>query len=67
MNSIKIEIGQLEKTLSVLALRPRLIRFDYWVSQIERLLERSGLSAQDKQRLGTLHDLLAEAGGRANS
>ena len=58
MNMVKTEIGQLEKALNVLVSRPRLIRRDYWTSQIECLLGRSGLSAQDRQRLSTLLDLL---------
>jgi hypothetical protein len=55
---VKAEIGQLEKALNTLVRRPRLIRRDYWISQIECLLGRSGLSAQDRQRLRALLDLL---------
>ena len=58
MNTVKTEIGQLEKALSALVRRPRLIRRDYWISQIECLLGRPGLSAQDRQRLCALLDLL---------
>ena len=58
MNTIKTDIGQLEKVLNAPIRRPRLIRRDYWVSQIECLLGRLGLSAQDRQRLGALLDLL---------
>lgn len=58
MNTVKAEIGQLEKALNTLVRRPRLIRRDYWISQIECLLGRSGLSAQDRQRLRALLDLL---------
>jgi hypothetical protein len=55
---VKIEIGQMEKALSALVRHPRLIRRDYWTSQIENLLGRSGLSVQDRQRLVALLDLL---------
>lgn len=58
MNTVKAEIGQLEMALNTLVRRPRLIRRDYWISQIECLLGRSGLSAQDRQRLRALLDLL---------
>lgn len=58
MNMVKTEIGQLEKALSALVHRPRLIRRDYWASQIECLLGRPGLSALDRQRLRALLDLL---------
>jgi hypothetical protein len=55
---VKIEIGQMEKALSALVCHPRLIRRDYWTSQIESLLGRSGLSVQDRQRLVALRDLI---------
>jgi hypothetical protein len=55
---VKTEIGQLEKTLNALVCRPRLIRRDYWISQIECLLGRPNLSTQDQQRLCALLDLL---------
>ena len=55
----KTEIRQREKALAALACRPRLIRRDHWVSEIECLLASPGLSAQDRQRLGALLDLLA--------
>lgn len=58
MNMAKTEIRQLEKALAALVCRPRLIRRDYWVSQIECLLGGPGLSAQDRQRLCALLDLL---------
>jgi hypothetical protein len=58
VNTIKTDIEQLEKALNALIRRPRLIRRDYWVSKIEGLLGRTGLSAQDRQRLGALRDLL---------
>jgi hypothetical protein len=58
VNMVKTEIGQLEKALNALVCRPRLIRRDYWISQIEYLLGRPGLSAQDRQRLSVLLDLL---------
>jgi hypothetical protein len=55
---IKTEIGQLEKTVNALAFRPRLIRREYWIAQVESLLERPGISAADRQRLCTILDLL---------
>lgn len=58
MDMVKTEIGQLEKALNALVHRPRLIRHEYWRSQIECLLQRAGLSRQDRQRLDTLLDLL---------
>jgi hypothetical protein len=58
VNTVKIEIGQLEKALNALVRRPWLLRRDYWISQVECLLGRPGLSAQDRQRLCTLLDLL---------
>jgi hypothetical protein len=59
VNMGKAEIRQLEKALAALVCRPRLIRRDYWVSEIECLLASPGLSAQDRQRLGALLVLLA--------
>ncbi len=71
MNMVKSEIGQLEKALNALVNRPRLIRRDYWTSQIECLLGRSSLSVHDRQRLSTLLDLLgrtaAECGASAQN
>ena len=58
MNMVKTEIGQLEKALNALIHRPQLIRREYWASQIEGLLEQTGLSAHDRQRLHALRDLL---------
>ena len=58
MNVVKTEIGQLEKALNTLVHRPQLIRRDYWLSQIESLLGQTGLSAQDRQRLYALRELL---------
>ena len=58
MNTTKTEIRQLEKALAALVCRPKLIRRDYWVSQIECLLGGPGLSAQDRQQLCALLDLL---------
>ncbi|MFM0133307.1 hypothetical protein [Paraburkholderia sediminicola] len=55
---VKTEIGQLEKALNALVHRPWLIRRDYWTLQIECLRGRPGLSAQDRQRLRVLLDLL---------
>ena len=58
VNTVKTDIGQLEKAMSALVQRPWLIRRDYWASQIECLLGSPGLSAQDRQRLRALLDLL---------
>lgn len=58
MNIAKTELRELEKALAALVGRPRLIRRDYWVSEIECLLGSPGLSAQDRQRLCALLDLL---------
>lgn len=60
MNMVKTQIGQLEKALNALVHRPRLIRREYWISQIECLLIEGspGLAAQDRQRLCALLDLL---------
>ena len=66
MNMAKTEIGQLESALNVLSCRPRLIRRDYWKTQIERLLERTALTAQDRQRLLALLDLLGSFGESAD-
>ena len=59
MNTVKTDIGELEKALNALVRRPGLIRRDYWISQIECLLGHPGLSAQDRRRLFVLLDLLA--------
>jgi hypothetical protein len=61
VNMVKTEIGQLEKALNALVHRPRLIRREYWRSQIECLLGSPGLAAQDRQRLCALLDLLAHS------
>ncbi|WP_254700402.1 hypothetical protein [Trinickia violacea] len=55
---VKTEIEQLEKALNALVHHPQLIRRDYWTSQIESVLERTGLSPQDRKRLQALRDLL---------
>ncbi|MGU7771195.1 hypothetical protein ACV229_13550 [Burkholderia sp. MR1-5-21] len=57
MNVVKTEIEQLEKALNVLVRLPQLVLRDYWVSQIEGLLEQTGLSSQDVRRLHTLREL----------
>jgi hypothetical protein len=59
VNTVKTDIEQLEKALNALVRRPGLIRRDYWISEIECLLRRPGLSAQDRRRLFVLLDLLA--------
>jgi hypothetical protein len=58
VNTMKTEIGQLEKAVSALTSHPRLVRRDYWIAQIDKLLEKRGISASDRQRLDTLLDLL---------
>lgn len=58
MGLLQAEIGELERALNTLVYRPRLIRRDYWAVQIERLLERSGLTAHDRKRLRALRELL---------
>jgi hypothetical protein len=58
VNTMKTEIGQLAKAISALISYPRLVRRDYWIAQIEYLLEQRGISASDRQRLDTLLDLL---------
>lgn len=58
MNTVKTDIEQMMRVLNVLARRPQLLRRDYWISQIECLLGRPGLSAQDRNRLSALVDLL---------
>jgi hypothetical protein len=55
---LKVDIGQLEKAVNTLVNRPRLIRREYWVSQIGTLLERPSITAPDRQRLFALLDLL---------
>jgi hypothetical protein len=60
MDRVKSEIEQLEKALNALICRPRLIRRDYWMTQVEALLERSGLTPEDRQRLDALLALLGE-------
>jgi hypothetical protein len=59
MGIVENEIGQLEKTVNTLIRRPRLIRREYWVSEIEDVLGRPGIPARDRQRLWVLLDLLA--------
>jgi hypothetical protein len=54
----KVDIGQLEKAVNTLICRPHLMRHDYWVSQIDSLLERPSLSAPDRRRLYALLALL---------
>lgn len=58
MDIQKIDIGQLEKAVNILINRPRLIRREYWVSQIDSLLGRPSISAMDRRRLCVLLDLL---------
>lgn len=58
MDVLKIDVGQLEKAVNTLISRPRLIRPEYWVSQIDSLLERPSISAPERQRLRALLDLL---------
>ncbi|HEX7937262.1 MAG TPA: hypothetical protein VF573_29885 [Paraburkholderia sp.] len=58
MGIVESEIGQLEKAVNALVRRPRLIRRDYWTSEVEGVLERPGISARNRQRLSALLDLL---------
>ncbi|MFL9964712.1 hypothetical protein PQR02_27340 [Paraburkholderia sediminicola] len=58
MSTMETEIGQLEKAVNTLVRRPRLIRQEYWASEIEDVLERPGITARDRQRLSALLDLL---------
>jgi hypothetical protein len=58
MDVSKIDIGQLEKAVNTLIGHPHLIRHEYWVSQIDSLLERPSLSAPDRRRLCALLALL---------
>jgi hypothetical protein len=58
VNMMKTEIEQLEKTLNALVHRPQLIRREYWISQIEGLLEQPGLSPHDRLRLLALRDMV---------
>ncbi|MFP3553162.1 hypothetical protein SB861_20930 [Paraburkholderia sp. SIMBA_049] len=75
MSIVESEIGQLEKAVNTLVRRPRLIRQEYWASEIEDVLERPGITARDRQRLSTLLDLLGtvanerpvQASARANT
>jgi len=58
MGILESEIGQIEKAVNTLARLPRLIRQEYWVSEIGDVLERPGLSARDRQRLLALLNLI---------
>ncbi|PTB17888.1 hypothetical protein C9I57_25520 [Trinickia symbiotica] len=58
VNMLKADVGQLEKAVNVLITRPRLIRREYWVSQIDSLLELPSISMLERQRLCALLDLL---------
>jgi hypothetical protein len=67
MDVVKTEIGQLETAVRTLVRRPQLIRPGYWISQIEGLLARPRLSAQDRQRLCALLDQLATVQGEVSN
>jgi hypothetical protein len=58
MGIVESEIGQLETAVNMLVRRPRLIRREYWASEVEGVLERPGISARDRRRLSALLDLL---------
>ncbi|MGF6931265.1 hypothetical protein OKW41_004668 [Paraburkholderia sp. UCT70] len=58
MGVVRNEIGQLEAAVNTLVRRPRVIRRDYCVSEVEGVLVRPGITAQDRQRLAALLDLL---------
>jgi hypothetical protein len=51
---VRGEIERLEKTVHTLARLPWLIRREYWVSQIEHLLEATTMSIVDRRRLTAL-------------
>jgi len=56
---VRGEIERLEKTVHTLGRLPWLVRRDYWVSQIENLMQVPAISAMDRRRLGTLLDALS--------
>ncbi|MEZ0605795.1 hypothetical protein ACAX43_27070 [Paraburkholderia sp. IW21] len=58
MNTVKTDIEQIEKALKALVRLPQLIRRDYWISRIDCLLIHPKLSAQDRNRLSALVELL---------
>lgn len=53
------EIERLEKTVHTLGRLPWLVRREYWVSQIEVLMQAPAISADDRRRLGRLLDALS--------
>ena len=53
------EIERLEKTVHTLGRLPWLVRREYWVSQIEVLMQAPAISADDRRRLGRLIDALS--------
>jgi len=56
---VRGEIERLEKTVHTLARLPWLIRREYWVSQIEHLLEATTMSIVDRRRLTALLEQLS--------
>ena len=57
------EIERLEKTVHTLGRLPWLVRREYWVSQIEVLMQAPAISADDRRRLGRLLDALSAMTG----
>ena len=53
-------IGELERAVNTLVHRPRLIRREYWRSEVESLLGRTDITSRDRQRLYALHHLLRD-------
>ncbi|WP_244817459.1 hypothetical protein [Caballeronia sp. Lep1P3] len=60
LDDAKGDIGTIEKAVLTLVNRPRLIRREYWRSEVERLLGGADITIRDRQRLLTLHDLLGD-------
>jgi len=56
---VRGEIERLEKTVHTLGRLPWLVRREYWVSQIEVLMQAPAISADDRRRLGRLIDALS--------
>ena len=56
---VRGEIERLEKTVHTLARLPWLVRREYWVSQIQHLLETTTISVVERGRLAALLDQLS--------
>jgi hypothetical protein len=61
MDCARSDIGELERALKTLVHRPRLIRREYWRSEVERLLAYTDLTVPERHRLYALQDLLGDA------